>query len=86
LDIYTFELRPDVRPARTLYVKGKVYDIKTGKGLPSAVELIDNTNQQAVNNVQTDETGNYFITLPVGKDYTFTVNRKGYLFLANYFP
>ena len=86
LDIYTFELRPDVRPARTLYVKGKVYDIKTGKGLPSAVELIDNTNQQAVSNLQTDETGNYFITLPVGKDYTFTVNRKGYLFFSELFP
>ena len=86
LDIYTFELRPDVRPARTLYVKGKVYDIKTGKGLPCAVELIDNTNQQAVTNVQTDETGNYFMTLPVGKDYTLTVNRKGYLFFSEIFP
>jgi len=86
LDIYTFELRPDVRPAKTLYVKGKVYDAKTGKGLPSAVELIDNTNQQTVSNVQTDETGNYFITLPVGRDYTFTVNRKGYLFYSELFP
>lgn len=86
LDIYTFVLRPDVRPAKTLYVKGKVYDEKTGKGLPSAVELIDNTNQQRVTNVQTDETGNYFITLPVGKDYTFTVNRKGYLFYSQLFP
>ena len=46
LDIYTFELRPDVRPAKTLYVKGKVYDVKTGKGLPSAVELIDNSTQK----------------------------------------
>ena len=86
LDIYTFELRPDVRPARTLYVKGKVYDVKTRKGLPSGVELIDNANQRAVTNVQTDETGNYFITLPVGKDYTFTVNRKGYLFFSELFP
>ncbi len=86
LDIYTFELRTDVRPAKTLYVKGKVYDVKTGKGLPSAVELIDNFNHQVVTNVQTDETGNYFITLPVGKDYTFTVNRKGYLFFSEIFP
>ena len=86
LDIYTFELRPDVRPAKTLYVKGKVFDVKTGKGLPSAVELIDNQNRQAVSNVQTDETGDYFITLPVGKDYTFSVNRKGYLFFSQLFP
>jgi outer membrane protein OmpA-like peptidoglycan-associated protein len=86
LDLYTFELRENVRPARTLYVQGKVYDKKTGKGLPSAVELIDNNNQKAVMNVQTDETGDYFITLPVGKDYTFTVNRKGYLFFSELYP
>jgi outer membrane protein OmpA-like peptidoglycan-associated protein/tetratricopeptide (TPR) repeat protein len=86
LDIYTFELRPNVRPARTLYVQGKVYDIKTKKGLPSAVELVDNLTQKLVMNVQTDETGEYFITLPVGKDYTFTVNRKGYLFYSQLYP
>lgn len=86
LDIYTFELRPDVRPAKTLYVHGKVYDVKTKKGLPSAVELVDNSTQKPVMNVQTDETGEYFITLPVGKDYTFTVNRKGYLFFSELYP
>ncbi len=86
LDLYTFELRENVRPARTLYVKGHVYDVKTGNGIPSAVELMDNANQKAVTNVQTDETGNYFITLPIGKDYTFTVNRKGYLFYSQVFP
>lgn len=85
LDLYSFELRPDIRPARTLYVKGKVYDATTNKGLPSAVKLIDNFTHKAVSNVQTDETGNYFITLPVGKDYTFVVNRKGYLFYSEVF-
>jgi len=33
--------------------------------------------------VQTDETGNYLITLPVGKDYAFNVNRRGYLFYSD---
>ena len=33
--------------------------------------------------MQTDGTGFYFITLPIGKDYTFTVNRKGYLFYSD---
>ncbi len=86
LDLYTFELREDVRPARTLYVQGKVFDKKTGKGIPSTVELVDNSNQQSVTKVQTDETGNYFMTLPVGKDYTFSVNRRGYLFFSELYP
>lgn len=85
LDIYTFELRSDIRPARTLWVKGRVLDKKTQKGLPSAVELTDLSNQQVLSRVQTDETGNYLITLPVGKDYAFNVNRKGYLFFSENF-
>jgi outer membrane protein OmpA-like peptidoglycan-associated protein/tetratricopeptide (TPR) repeat protein len=86
LDIYTFELRDDIRPARTLWVKGKVFDKKTQKGLPSAVELTDLSSQQLLSKVQTDETGNYLITLPVGKDYAFEVKRKGYLFFSENFP
>ncbi len=35
--------------------------------------------------VQTDEMGNYLITLPVGKDYAFNVNRQGYLFYSDNF-
>lgn len=82
LDLYQFEMRPDIRPYRTLYVKGFVTDKISGKGLPSSVELFDNVNNKALMKVQTDEKGEYFITLPTGRDYTFTVNRKGYLFYS----
>ena len=85
LDIYSFDLREDVRPLKTLWVKGKVFDKKTSAGLPSAVELIDLNTKQVISKVQTDEKGNYMITLPVGKDYAFNVNRKGYLFYSDNF-
>ncbi|HVY73414.1 MAG TPA: OmpA family protein [Puia sp.] len=85
LDLYTFELREDVRPARTLWVKGRVFDQKTGKGLPSSVELTDLATGQLISNLQTDETGNYLTTLPVGKNYAFNVDRKGYLFYSESF-
>lgn len=86
LDLYTFELRSDIRPAKTLWVKGKVFDKKTSRGLPSAVELTDLSSKETISKVQTDETGNYLITLPVGKDYAFNVNRRGYLFFSENFP
>lgn len=86
LDLYTFGMRPDIRPIKTLWVKGKVYDKKTAKGLPSAVELADLKTKQVISRVQTDETGNYLVTLPVGKDYAFNVNRRGYLFFSDNFP
>ncbi len=85
LDLYTFELRSDVRPIQTFWVKGKVYDKKTGKGLPSSVELGDLSSKQIISKLQTNETGNYLTTLPVGKDYAFNVNRKGYLFFSENF-
>ncbi|MBD0298281.1 MAG: OmpA family protein [Flavisolibacter sp.] len=62
-----------------------MFDKKTTTGLPSAVELIDLTTRQTISKVQTDETGNYLITLPVGKDYAFNVARRGYLFYSDNF-
>jgi outer membrane protein OmpA-like peptidoglycan-associated protein/tetratricopeptide (TPR) repeat protein len=85
LDLYRFELRPDIRPARTLYVRGVVFNKKDNKGIPATVELIDNSTGELSSKVQTDEQGNYLITLPVGKDYVFNVNRKGYLFYSDNF-
>jgi outer membrane protein OmpA-like peptidoglycan-associated protein len=84
-DIYSFELREDIRPYKTLWVQGKVFDKKNKQPLPSTVELIDMASKQVITKVQTDEKGSYFITLPVGKDYVFNVNKKGYLFYSDNF-
>ena len=86
LDLYTFQLRNDIRPAQTFWVKGKVFDRSSHKGLPSSVELTDLSSKEVISQLQTDETGNYLITLPKGKDYAFNVNRKGYLFFSENFP
>ena len=82
LDLYSFQLREDIQPPKTLWVKGQVFDAKTKAGLPSSVELTDINSRQLISRVQTDEEGNYLTTLPVGKDYAFNVNRKGYLFFS----
>ena len=82
MDLYSFELREDIRPPKTLWVKGKVFDSKTKAGLPSSVELTDINSRQVISKVQTDEDGNYLTTLPVGKEYAFNVNRRGYLFFS----
>jgi outer membrane protein OmpA-like peptidoglycan-associated protein len=85
VDIYSFQLRKDVQLPRILWVKGQVTDAKTKLGLPSSVKLTDINTLQVISSVQTDEDGNYLTTLPVGKNYDFSVNKKGYLFYsANY--
>ncbi|MCC9266236.1 hypothetical protein LOX66_20135, partial [Bacillus velezensis] len=63
LDLYQFTLREDIKPFKTLYVKGKITDAKTNKGLPCAIELIDNNNTKTVMRIQADENGKYFIPL-----------------------
>jgi outer membrane protein OmpA-like peptidoglycan-associated protein/tetratricopeptide (TPR) repeat protein len=85
LDLYSFQLREDIRAARTLWVKGRVYDKKTSQGLPSSIELTDVDSRNVISRLQTDEEGNYLVTLPEGKDYAFNVNRKGYLFYSDNF-
>lgn len=85
LDIYSFELPQDVRPNKTLWITGKVHDKNTREGIASTVELINLSNNQVMNRVRTDADGEYLITLPVGNDYVFNVNKQGYLFFSDRF-
>lgn len=85
LDIYSFKLPDTARAFRTFWVKGRVYDKKTIKGLPSAVELTDINTRNVLYRLQTDEEGNYLVPLPEGKDFAFNVKRKGYLIYSESF-
>lgn len=86
LDLYSFRMRPEIAPRATTWVQGRVFDARTGKGLPSAVELTNLVDGRLLNRVQTDEEGRYLVTLPAGDDYGFHVRRKGYLFHSGSFP
>jgi outer membrane protein OmpA-like peptidoglycan-associated protein/tetratricopeptide (TPR) repeat protein len=85
LDIYSFELYPEARPFKTLYVKGHVYDTKTKRRLVTNIELTDLTTGKKVATIRSDKLGQYLIPLPTGKDYSFNVNRPGYLFYSDNF-
>ena len=49
------------------------------------MELTDINSRRLLSKLQTDEDGNYLVTLPVGSAYAFNVNRKGYLFYSDNF-
>lgn len=85
LDLYRFDLPEYARARKTKWVKGRVYDKVTEKGLPSAIEVTDTEAGTLLHRLITDETGNYLITLPDGKNYAFTVSRKGYLYYSDRF-
>lgn len=83
LDIYQFELPNYVRAIKTKWVNGKVYDVKSGLGLPSNVMLTENSKRNQGISIQTDEDGNFIMPLPVDGSYAINVNRKGYLFYSS---
>ncbi|QES90260.1 OmpA family protein [Rhizosphaericola mali] len=85
LDLYKFELRKDIRPNKTSFVSGKITDAHSDKGLAATIELTNNANQQLISKTNSDTSGNYLVTLPVGNDYTITLNRPGYLFQSEIF-
>ncbi len=83
LDIYKFTLRNNIQAQKTDWITGRVFNKKTNEGLPSTIELADVKKQKIISSIQTDENGNYMITIPTGNEYSFSVNRKSYLFYSD---
>jgi outer membrane protein OmpA-like peptidoglycan-associated protein/Tol biopolymer transport system component len=85
LDLYTFKLRKDIQASRTLWVNGNVFDINSKQGLPCTITLTELNSAKQISSIQTDETGNFLVTLPINKNYSLNINRKGYLFYSENF-
>ena len=85
LDIYSFILPKELSAKKTLWINGNVFDAKSKLGLPSMATLTCLGNANFSTQIQTDEDGNFLITLPVGYEYSLNINRKGYLFYSDHF-
>lgn len=85
LDIYSFDLREDIRPLPTSWVQGRIADTTTGKGLRATIEVVDIKSGRVVFATESDQDGNYLATLPVGRNYAISINKKGYLFHSGNF-
>jgi len=85
LDIYSFILPKELSAKKTLWINGNVFDAKSKLGLPSMATLNCLGNANFSTQIQTDEDGNFLITLPIGYEYSLNINRKGYLFYSDHF-
>ncbi len=85
-DLYMFELYKDIRPTATTYFKGKVFDAETKDKLKADFELIDiETNKLVMSSSSDKNTGEFFLCLPIGKNYALNVSKDGYLFFSENF-
>jgi len=86
LDIYYFELPLDLRPTKTLYFEGLVYDVITKKPLGGKFELIDLKSGEVVITAYADvETGEFTVSLPVNREYALKVTHEGYAYFSDKF-
>ena len=86
LDIYYFQMPEHLRPTRTLYFEGIVYDAISKKPLPGKFQLIDlKTGKEVVLSFADKLTGEFMVSLPVNKEYALNVNYPGYTFFSQNF-
>lgn len=79
LDIYSFILPEHLRPTKTLYFEGLVYDANTKNPVPGKFKLIDLKTGKEVIRSQADLiTGEFMVTLPLNADYALSVEFDGY--------
>ena len=84
-NIYTFELPEAVRPNPVSYVSGLVTDAKTHLPLKAQVQLLDLVSGDTVMSVASAETGDFLVSLPVGRQYAMLATSPGYLFNSQHF-
>lgn len=85
LDIFSFPLYDEAKPFPVTYVKGKIYDSKTGDPLSARAELRDLSTNRPVAFVNSCDDGTYLVCLPAGKNYALHVDKKDYLFFSEHF-
>ena len=79
LDLYEFEMPEELRPVRTIYMTGTVFDFKTNAKLGAEFRLIDlQTGREMIYSYSDAKNGSFLVTLPINKDYALLVNKDGY--------
>ena len=79
LDIYYFKLPDEIKPTKTFYFDGLVFDLKTRKALAGHFQLIDIESRQVVIISDADKIdGSFMVALPINRDYAISVSYPGY--------
>lgn len=88
LDIYYFIMPENLRPTKTTYFEGLVYDASTSNRtpIPGRFELIDvETGEQVIEANADQLTGEFMVSLPLDKEYALNVSYPGYAFYSKNF-
>jgi outer membrane protein OmpA-like peptidoglycan-associated protein len=79
-DIYRFDLDTSVAAQATTYVKGRVIDAISRKGVAAQVMVYDGNGSRTIAQIQTDTSGRFLAPLPVDGSYQLFAEAPGYTF------
>jgi outer membrane protein OmpA-like peptidoglycan-associated protein len=79
LDIYYFELPEELRPVKTLYFDGRVFDAVTKNSIPGHFQLTDlKTGKVMIISDANKVDGTFMVALPINREYAISVTYPGY--------
>ena len=85
-DIYAFDMPQEKRPVPVSYMKGRVFDSRSFKGIRAVMQLIDLATEEVVMELLSHAgEGDYLLSLPSERDYALNVSAEGYLFYSEHF-
>lgn len=84
-DIFSLDLFKAIQPTLTTYLKGHIFDSKTGKAIAGSYEVTDVDADKVLMKSSADAKGNFVLCLPYGKRYSVTAQHEGYLFYSDHF-
>ena len=83
-DLYSFELYPEARPERVLFVSGEVTQEDNNEPVEATVEL-RNVETRRVTQIPVDnETGRYVAAVRFDADYVLTVKKENHAYESTY--
>ena len=79
LDLYQFEMPEEIRPTKTTYMTGTVYNSVSGKKLKAQFKLVDlETEKEVVQSTSDPIDGSFLVSLPINRRYALFVECPGY--------
>ncbi|MEP4495365.1 MAG: OmpA family protein [Ekhidna sp.] len=85
-DIFSVVLPDELKPKPTIIVQGVVSNSEDNKPLSALVLIEDlNSGELIATNKSNEETGEYLVVLPAGRDYSVSANAEGFFFYSQSF-
>ncbi len=84
-DIFYFELPAPLQAKKVTYAKGQVEDKVTHAPISATIEMFDVDKPEDFIVVNSNNYGEFLVSMVSGKRYGMNVDREGYLFYSNHF-